>query len=401
MNRYFVLRYFIFSLVVAILSSLITKTAFAEDGGYSSVYTNSAFTSERISNVFAERLGNSRAGMIWRLGSYGESYSTANENSDLVGMRVDFLLRYKLMDNLNFDAGVRLTLESGYTQSIFGEIEPGSNVTPVNAVIDWNVTDGLNLKAGIISQRHWEFPLLFRRIAFPGISESYSWDSANTNFYFKLNAQQLIPTSATLGTRVREREDSPNLFTESISLGYANKNFKYEVTGSHFNFNKLPHQVAFESLKFGNTVDAGGPNTAQFVFDFNGWVLQNELEISITPRLAAQVNWSIIKNNAAPETYNDAQMITPSLAMDFKTFTLMPSVSFYFIESDAVPGFYNDFQFGHNNRQGINYSLMTEMKNWGVKFGAGFTDAKNLNPSVFQQDIKYFYLTMDIAYDVI
>lgn len=402
MKRFTWVKYFILSLAIALVSSLVSNAAFAQIVPFISPYSKSAFNYERTSMLLSNKLQDSRLAMLWRISMSGESFSTVNENSDVVGTRADFLVNYKLLEDLYFDAGIRFNLESGYSQSIFGEVEPGSNITPLDAVAEWRPASFFKMKAGIVSQGQWDLPIFLRRIAFPGASETFTLASDNKRYSVSFNAQQLIPTSSTLATRVREREDSPQLFTETIEVhadpvGWV----KYHGRFSLFNFNKLPHQVAFDSQAYGNTINNGGPNTAEFVFGFNGMIIQNNFEFRFNSKIAAIVNWSIIKNNSAADSYNDAQMVNPGFALDFGKFILNPNVTFYFVESDAVPAFYNDFQFGHNNRQGINYQLSTEIKEWNIRFRAGYTDAKVLNDSFFQQDIKYIYLTMDMAYDII
>ena len=79
----------------------------------------------------------------------------------------------------------------------------------------------------------------------------------------------------------------------------------------------------------------------------------------------------------------------------------------YFIESDAVPAFYNSYKMGHNNRIGNGFKLSVESKSWGIIFSGEYYKAdllRNQGPiasGLQQNNQETFYFKMETMYDFI
>lgn len=370
--------------------------------------SNFLSTDPRYENIIEEQLQDRRSLFLWKLRFDSQNLQTANNiQSQNVGATIRGKFNYKLVDNLDFRATGNISLESGRSQSIFGDLEPASGLYPRELKLHWRVIQNMmDLDFGQIHQEWHNEPLFIGNLGFPGLSESFYWTPKNFEFIF--NAQQLIPTSSTLSTRVTEREEMPTLTTETLqaTVHLSRSNYvKGRVT--HFRYNNLPHIVAFESFLYGNTVTNSDVNNARFIYGFEGFLTQLAFEQRITDSLSAQIQWNTIKNNKAPSSVGEAQSIRAWVANDFGRWILAGMYMNYFIESDAVPAFYNSYRYGHNNRIGNSFEINLESKNWGVIFKAHYTEADLLNESsrridgLQQDDQKTIYFAVETMYDFI
>ncbi len=363
----------------------------------------------RYEKALEETLEERRSLFLWHLRFDTESLQTdQNIQSQNVGATFRTKYRYRLAENFNFQARGNMVFQSGRSQSIFGDLEPSSGIYAQEIKLKWTpLSQRLELSLGQISQRWFNENLfLGGNVGFPGTAQKIKiFDDR-----FKLNfiAQQLIPTSTTLSTRVTEKEEMPQLFTESIEADYLlSSNNWIQARITHFNFNNLPRIVAFDSFVYGNTVTNTDQNNARFIYDFDGFLYQMGFEQKVTNSLSAQLQWNTIINNAAPNDLGEAQAIKLFVANDFGRWIFAGSYTDYFIEADAVPASYNSHRLGHNNRIGNSFELNVESKDWGIIFRTQYTRANLLNDSTMridglQQDNQQtFYFSVETMYDFI
>ncbi len=370
--------------------------------------SNFFLTKPKYEKDMEHQLSHRRSLLLWKLRFDSQSLETAqNIHSRNVGGSIRTKFRYKVIDNLHFKAKANLNLESGRSQTLFGDFEPGSGIYPREIKLQWKPLGNLMaFDFGQIHQTWFNEGLFLGNLGFPGLSEKLSHQYKSLQI--ALIGQQLIPTSSTLSTRVAEREDVPYLFTESLQahLGLGRNNF-IKSRFTHYRYTKLPAIVAFESFIYGNTVEAPDRNNAKFVHGFEGFMTQLAFEQKLGFDLSAQVQWNTIKNMRAPDTNGEAQSLRFWMGRDFGSWLILGSYTNYFIESDAVPAFYNSFHFGHNNRIGHSYHLSFESRDWGVSFKVHYTDANLLNFTTqrvdgLQQDNQQtFYFSMETLYDFI
>jgi hypothetical protein len=354
-----------------------------------------------------EQIKDRRTKFLWKYRFEGEGLSTAdNINSQNVGGTVQGRLSYDVMDSLTFNARINLTLQSGRSQDIFGDLEPRSGIYPRALNLDWQpVKDRLSLKAGQIHQRWFNEPLFLGNLGFPGLQQRLVIYEKEQVFSLKATTQQLIPTSSTLATRVAEREPTPQLYTSTLQGQYKFSPRAF-VDGSvtHYNYSRLPNIVAYESCLYGNSVISCDPRSSQFEYDFNGYMTQLTFEYSFTRAFTTQLNWNIIKNLKAPDDLGEAEAIRVSAAYDFGRWTMGGSYKSFFVEADAVPGFYNSHRLGHTNRIGNQSQISLESKDWGVIFRAAYIKADLLTPSTVvaglqQDDQQTFFISMETLYE--
>lgn len=386
--------------------------AMAEESSYDSSIQRSNFMAiePRYKKSLEKQLEDRRSQFLWRMRFDSESLQTdKNAQSQSVGAKARAQFQYKLLENLKFKSKVNLSLESGRSQDIFGDLEPSSGIYPQELKLSLDaVEDHITLEAGQIHQRWLNEPLFIGGLGFPGAAQKFqikkkSWDLG-------LITQQLIPTSSTLSTRVAEREGTPSLFTESIQAGVrpSSNNF---ILGrvTMYKYNDLPSVVAYWSRIYGNTPSNFGNdiNNSTFRYDFSGWMGQMAYEQKFSNSFSMQFQYMAMKNTAAPDDSGESQAITVTAANDFGRWIIGGRYKNYFIESDAVPAYYNSHRLGHNNRTGNEYEIMFESKDWGVNFSATYVKADLLRDqgqtaSELQQDNQQtFYIQVETMYDFI
>ena len=355
-----------------------------------------------------DQLQDRRSLFLWKLRFDSQSLETdQNNHSRNVGATIRTKFRYRIIENVYFKSMANLTLESGRSQSIFGDIEPGSGVYPREIKLQWQpFGKSITLDFGQIHQFWFGEPLFLANLGFPGLSER--WTHQSENWGVSLIGQQLIPTSSTLGTRVAQREEIPYFFTESVQAHYKfDRDHLIKGRLTHYRYMDLPAIVAFDSFLYGNMVVAPDRNNSRFVYEFDGFMSQLLFEKKWNPRFSARVQWNMIKNFQAPDTNGEAQSLRALVVNDFGRWLILGQYINYFIESDAVPAFYNSFLLGHNNRIGQSYQLNFELKDWGVILKLHYTDADLLSQSIqrvdgLQQDNQQtFYFSVETLYDFI
>lgn len=399
-------------LIATIFVASLDASAQGQDTGafYDSSLQRSNFLSvdPQYERIIEDQLTDRRTVFLWKLRFDSQSLQTENNiQSQNIGATIRGKFRYKLVERLDFRATGNLSLESGRSQSIFGDLEPSSGIYPRDMKLHWTaITNHLEIDFGQIHQDWHNEPLFIGNLGFPGVSESLFW--SNNTYDVAVIAQQLIPTSSTLSTRVTEREEVPTLTTETIqgTVHLSSTNYlKGRLT--HFQYKNLPHIVAFDSFIYGNTVTNSDINNAEFIYGFGGYMTQLAFEQKITNSLSASIQWNTIHNTQAPSQVGEAQSIRAWVANDFGRWILAGMYMNYFIESDAVPAFYNSYRFGHNNRIGNSFEINLESKPWGVIFKAHYTEADLLSESarridgLQQDDQKTIYFAVETMYDFI
>ena len=404
------LFHWVWVLIIGIFQGNFINKAQASPPSYTSSLQSSSFfiNNPEYEKNLESRLSHRRSLFLWKLRFDSQSLETAsNIHSKNVGGSFRTKFRYRIVDNLSFKAKANLSLESGRSQDIFGDLEPESGIYPREIKLQWKpLGESLTFDFGQIHQAWFNERLFLGNLGFPGFSEKWSYQYKRLNI--DLIGQQLIPTSSTLSTRVAQRESIPYLFTESLQAHFkiSHSNFiKGRLT--HYKYINLPAIVAFESFIYGNSVNAPDRNNASFIHGFDGFMTQMAFEQKFRSDLSAQIQWNTIKNMRAPDTHGEAQSLKLWVGKDFGPWLIIGSYTNYFIEPDAVPAFYNSFRLGHNNRIGHSYQMSFESKDWGMNFRIHYTDANLLNLTTqridgLQQDNQQtFYFSMETLYDFI
>ncbi len=338
---------------------------------------------------------------IWRARIYGESTALETQSAQIGGFDLFAETKYQLLESLEARVFLRGKFESGRSQSFFGDLEPANTILIREAAVKYTPTDFLNLKAGVLNQDWLDMPLLVSRQSFPGASGELSYqitDELRTGFV----SQYLIPTSQTLSSRTVGAEEMPSFATQTLYLKWAQRDFATHVSGNLYQYKKLPSFVAFESQKRGNTIEQlNGPNNSRFSYEFSGWFTSVGFNYRMNSVLEPLAYFNVIKNNDAPETYNDGRLI--GVGSKFHTNNYIYSVFYesFFAESDVVPGYYNSWAYGNTNKKGNGFEVGVQFKKKNFRIRAQYYEAKLLNVDPLQQNQQYFYLGVETGYDKI
>ncbi len=377
---------------------------------YDSSIQRSNFLSQKpqYEKEIEEAVKNRRSQFFWKLRMDGQSLQTdSNIQSQIAGGAFGLKFNYELVEGLQFKSRGNVNFQTGRTQDVFGDQEPSSGLYPRDFKIHYRpFEDYLDLEAGVISQGKFNEPLFVSSLPFIGFSENFNYEVGAVTL--RLGAQQMVPTSYTQSTRVSEREQVPQFGTQTVAAKWMiSRNNFLDASVTHFSYKNLPSVVAFNSFIYGNTVTNTDINNAEFIYGFDGFLNQVTFEQKITNSLSAQLQWNTIQNNKAPSDSGEAQSINLWLANDFGRWIVATHYKDYFIESDAVPSFYNSHYLGHNNRIGHSYRIDVESKKWGVIFSASYTKANLLQTAnrridgLQQDNQQIFYLSVETLYDFI
>lgn len=334
----------------------------------------------------------------WRLKSGARYFNRDTDESSIFQTNLKFVSQYNLASYLRFYGAFNLVFQTGRSQSRYGDLSPQSGVYVDDAyafLSPFGKSENLTLEIGALNQdRTVGNGLLVKGSAFPGISEKFVMALDDYSLVFR--AQQLIPYSQTQNAELREKEDTPYLFTESLSFKIKQERFNVKLGGGFYSYSKLPSQVAEQSRLIGNSV-TGNDLNAQFDYDFKGWFANADFDLLLGKYLVL-FRSDFVENLEADEKYNRGHSFEVAVRYTDKNIEFGPSVRMFSLEPDVAPAYYNSSFFGNTNREGFQIELQFYKKKasipWAVTFA--YVDAKllNKNLNVYQEDQKLFLLTL-------
>lgn len=342
----------------------------------------------------------------YKLGSNFDSFANEREQAQYFGINLGADYMASLSESLSFRGRANAAVSSGYAQSRFGDNVGRSGFYLYEATLSWRAIDTapvrFYLTGGALDQSAFDAPLFLDRQAFPGAKETFVFGHSKV-FEVRLWAQQTIPTSKTLSTKTVDAEVTPSLYTETLQLKLQPfTNIKTEASITHFIFNNLPSGIAQESVIYGNSVDEIGPNTSRFKYRFEGLLARGEFQIDFTQGFAWNVQGYAIQNPGAPEGYRNGQYVQTGLKIGLPgEIDLQPVIGTFFVEDDAVPGFYNASSTGHNNRKGMNAVLGAFFQRQRFSVRAEYVDADVINYNINQSRQQTLMLRFETFYEML
>lgn len=353
---------------------------------------------------FSEDMYEAHAGQLesfWRARMFGESTNLTSQSAQVAGFDLFADSKYQLLDRLEARAFLRMKFEAGRSQSFFGDIEPSNAILVREAAIRYYPTDHSEAKAGIISQDWMGMPLLQYRQAFPGAFLKLGFAPIE-NGELAVATEYAIPTSQTLSAQTVGKEATPVFKVETLMANYKTDEFRVAATFNLYEYKNLSSVVAYESQKYGNSfVAINGPNNSQFDYPFKGYFTTLNGSIRLNSFIEPQAGLSVIKNQKAPATYNDGQLIEAGTNFYLTNHILRFEYQNFFTESDAVPSYYNSWAYGNTNKKGQGVELSIQFVKYNFKIRANYIEAKVLNPNTVQQDQTYIYIGVETGYDKI
>ncbi|MBY0384373.1 hypothetical protein K2X05_04370, partial [bacterium] len=374
--------------------SMTSGTALAQVKG--SVFSNDY---EYREDLFDSREGQLET--IWRARIYGESTALETQSAQIGGFDLFAESKYQLLENFEARVFLRGKFEAGRSQSFFGDLEPANTILIREAAVKYSPFHFFNLKAGVINQDWLDMPLLVSRQSFPGANAELSYQITE-ELKTGVVSQYLIPTSQTLSSRTVGAEATPTFTTQTLYLKWSERNLSSHISGTLYQYQNLPSFVAFESQKRGNSIQQiNGPNNSKFAYTFNGWFTSVGFNYRMNSIFEPLAYYNIIKNNEAPETYNDGQLIGIGSKLHTNNYVYSLFYENFFAESDVVPGYYNSWAYGNTNKKGNGFEFGVQFKKKNFRIRAQYYEAKLLNTDPLQQNQQYFYLGVETGYDKI
>lgn len=342
--------------------------------------------------------------VFWKARVYGESTALTSQSAEVAGADLFADGKYQLLKSTQASIFLRAKFEAGRSQSFFGDLEPGTGLLLREASIKQNVFSFLDVKAGVINQDWLNMPLLTFRQSFPGALVDLYFDKIE-NTKFGYIGQYAVPTSQTLSSRTVGREASPSFITHTLYGEYdVKKSYKISASLNTYEYKKLPSMVAFESFLTGNSADDDvicSQNNCEFEYAFRGWFATVGGSARWNQTFEPGIEYSLIKNQEAPETMNDGHLIRAYNRIHTDNYAFYIGYDRYFAESDVVPSYYNAWVYGKSNKEGQGGELAVEFKKKNFRVRFQYYEADLINFSDVQENQKSFWLGVETGYDKI
>ncbi|MBL6988322.1 MAG: hypothetical protein ISR65_01010 [Bacteriovoracaceae bacterium] len=323
---------------------------------------------------------------------YAFSVDSAKNEARIFGIDFKFKVNYGISDNLTASLKAGVVLETGSQKSLnVDEFAPGYRIKLDEGYLRWQPLSQVELKFGGINQKEYGVPIFLDSVVFVGAKQKISVLKFDNFLDTYLSAQQAIPSNHALSTRLGAViEGTPSLFIESLGINLKTRYLQLTTEGSYFYFSNLYGNVAKTSGFMGNSVTGTeNDDTAKFLYNFQGIVLNAVATIYINDELNIDVHGSYLNNTEAP--VNKAMGYIAGAGLVYNK--IYSSFDIFYNEQDSSPAYYNSSKFGHNNREGISLILGHKWQNDLMDLSLQYVDSKVINISAHQSDAKIISLT--------
>lgn len=277
-------------------------------------------------------------------------------------------------------------LETGSNEVVadLTEFAPLETVVLNEGGVSYTPIELLNIKAGALSPREYNSPLLLTSSPVIGVQQTVDFDY----IYFK--ALQAIPNNNRLARRVGTLDNgTPSFFMETLGLKYK-ENLSLEV--SHYFYKDLAPNIALKSRQIGNSVTGTGEQ-ARFNYGFSGYnvALRSKIRLgSYDYGLYGQY----ILNDEAPTDRNLGYLA--GLLFGGEKYLL--EIETFRNETDSAPGFYNSKYYGHNNISGQAVGLLAESSD--LSYQIKYFNFKPLETNSIQFDTQILTFNLILKYEL-
>lgn len=326
----------------------------------------------------------------------GSSFSEGTDESQTVQLVINPKADLEFHKYFKLRADMTFNLRSSRIQARF----QNANFQTFNLnelVVIFNPKNYFELLVGAIDQRHLDNQQLITQLSFPGAMLSKSFVQTD-EIQAKLKAQYTIPTSSSLETDRSESEGLPTFKTAGLEFKW--KPLKWidvNANINYFSFSDLPSVVAYRSDRLGNQVTGDEPTESFFRYGFRGVAQTYSLNIKYTDRISSIFKIKTVENADAPSDRSRAQNLSLGFEFKFKHFSVKPSLSNFYSESNSSPAVYNSAILGHNNREGFAYGIQVELPQKGFSVTANYVQADLIQVDASQRDLTYLSLYLEVV----
>ena len=336
----------------------------------------------------------SKLSYVFNFSTKTASYSEGEDNSSQVQLGFSPQLTFKFTPSFIINADTTMNLSSSRVQSRYSN-ESNNNFVLNELSMNYIPTEYATFSLGALNQSHLNSPFLVSGISFPGVAARIEKKINSLTLGYK--GQNLIPTSTSFDSDRTNKEETPNLLTQGVFAKYDLSNsIRLGGQANYFSFNNLPSIVAYDSKRLGNTVTGVATGDSHFANNFSGLSVSSYANIDYNKNIEQNLSISIVENSQTESGNNRAQMIETNLSFKTKSVDYIPGVGVFYAEPDVSPAYYNTSLLGHNNREGIKYSLRAVFKKINLAVQANYVDAKVINESIYQDDLTAVELVMEM-----
>lgn len=226
-----------------------------------------------------------------------------------------------------------------------------------------------------------------------------------------LSGSQTIPTSKN-SSNVLADEGTNALLTVGSLTGVVNfDKTKTAVRASvaHYEFTDLSSAAAADAQKTGSTV-VGVSKDFNFFYEYRGkeYALAFEQGVGLASKIS--LKGSLISNELAPAEFRDGTQLKLEYTQAIRNYELIPSVSWFRLESDALPSLYTNGGLGYSNRYGKTFALRTNFPKEKFMIFASYTEANPINAvaadgmatqaETYQADRQIYTIGAEAKYDI-
>ncbi len=336
------------------------------------------------------------------LSLYGNAAQSTEAQSRIAGTELEAGLTTRLFEDMTFQLTGGVQIETGAARSRWAnDFQPKQVQRLREAQVIYSPIPEMKLVAGAIDQQRWQSPLLLQRQSFPAVYEGF--ERRFGTFSVALQAEQAIASdTSSLQPWGGWQQGMPGFFLERVGLGYApSEDLSFSLMGSHYLFQNLPTPNAQQSQFFGNSIVGNGAADSRYLFPFQGY----EVGAGVKGRVGKwkpEFQATFMRNGQAPRGRSDGWRLAAGSGWDSSVhFKFTPRAELFRMESDVVPGFYNDRVFGHNNRKGFGFSVTAEWPTSGVQAVARWIRSDVIAAYPFQSKLDWIQFQLSTQYELL
>lgn len=257
-------------------------------------------------------------------------------------------LNYLPTPTVRFNLAPEFSYINGYVQTDAQTDASKSTWSVQNAGVDFLPNKYLTASLGALDQNSAHADILFDAIAFPAAKASVN-TQPDADFVAGMQAETAIVTSTSLSTEKTASEKTPTFQSSGLILKKQNGVLEGTLKAYVYEFNDLPSSVAASSANVGNSTTQIGTNPKAFVYEYRGYLAHGWIKANLNKSWALNLTSSWVKNNEAPEGYNQGTVTKFFIDADVSdSLRISPYYTFFRMEPDATVASLNDGRYNTN-----------------------------------------------------
>lgn len=301
---------------------------------------------------------------------------------------------YKIGEDFNLILAPVASFVSGQLTSRDPQSPLTNSIYLKKASVEKKINDNLLFQIGALYQKEFLPGIAGHTRSFPSIGLVTPFQMNQQ--LIELRLQAAVPTSSGLATSTTEFESSSSLLSATLIFKSDwTSDFTTQLIVSHFVFEHLSSAAATDSLQRGNTVTKSNATSGAFVYKYAGDEILFSTEYLFSDSLDIKMKASFIKNNSAPEGFNEGYFYSVAPGLRLKPeLVLRPLIERYHVQTDAMVAVFSDPTLGRANRSGSRYGMYFEASKYTLQFI--YATSKLIQSNPFQSPDQSFFVNLDL-----